>query len=227
MIRYLWMFNLTDRRAFDRSEQWYERVHAPQVLERRRPWLGSYRSWYALPTPAATAYNYRLTEMTFKDLRAQQGAGNYTQYPGQAADWGIGDAFYSRTDAFEAPGNRPPTAVLVEGATDALPIGVRETTAIASANPSLDARTIIAAAHRPGVLALRVTPSLKADDDQLRDAFLFPSPWQFLVEAVFADLLSAQRAEPATQWASTVDAMHVATCLTPTEPARDYLIEGP
>lgn len=95
MIRHIFIFNLTSMSALPAAERWYWRNHAPQSVRKGSPWMTRYESYRAVPPPEGAEafgyYNYRETEIWYRELEPM---GNYRDlifYPDYFKDFGIPD----------------------------------------------------------------------------------------------------------------------------------------
>lgn len=96
MIRQLFFLNLASLSALPRAERWYWRVHSPQAVRKLGPWLTRYESYLSVPLPRGAeqvgAYNYRLSELWFRDWEALPGPHDLMWYDGHHEDRGLTSA---------------------------------------------------------------------------------------------------------------------------------------
>lgn len=131
MIRQLFILNLRSLSALPRAERWYWRVHSPQAVRKLGPWLTRYESYQSVPLPDGAeqfgAYNYRLSELWFRQIETLPGPDDLIWYPEHAEDRGITPNTTRPINggAYDAALDRPPVQVVVPAIPEVDLLGVR------------------------------------------------------------------------------------------------------
>lgn len=119
MIRHVFLFNHASFDALPRMERWYRQYHAPETVRKLGPWLTRYISHRAVAPPtdlqALGYYNYRWSEMWFRDFERTEPPSRLTWYDGQMQDFGdtVRDDIYGGAWEGSAEGRHPPVQLFL------------------------------------------------------------------------------------------------------------------